>query len=60
LLPKTIDSAFGTEKDDKKLEESQKMDEKIDKKRISKENQKTNIENQRTDGEKHHYQVVPQ
>jgi hypothetical protein len=36
-----------------KLEESQKLEEKIDKKRISRENQ-------RTGREKHHDQVVPQ
>jgi hypothetical protein len=45
-LPKTIDSAVGTEKDHKKSKKAKKMEEKIDKKRISRE--------------KHHDQVVPQ
>jgi hypothetical protein len=52
-LPKTIDSAVGTEKEGKKSKKAKKMEEKIDKKRISRENQ-------RTGREKHHYQVVPQ
>jgi hypothetical protein len=59
-LPKTIDSAVGTEKDKKSSKKAIKMDEKIDKKRISRENQITNRGNQRTGREKHHDQVVPQ
>jgi hypothetical protein len=46
LLPKTIDSAVGVEKEDKKSKKAKKMEEKIDKKRIGRE--------------KHHDQVVPQ
>jgi hypothetical protein len=46
-LPKTIDSAVGTEK-------------KIDKKRISRENQRISRENQKAGREKHHDQVVSQ
>jgi hypothetical protein len=46
LATKTIDPAVGTEKDDKKFKESQKLEEKINKKRISRE--------------KHHDQVVTQ
>jgi hypothetical protein len=53
LLPKTIDSAVGAEKDDKNSKKAKKMEEKIDKKRFSRGNQ-------RTGREKHHDQIVPQ
>jgi hypothetical protein len=53
LLPKTIDSAVGTEKDGDNSKKVKKMEEKIDKKRISRGNQ-------RTGREKHHDQVVSQ
>jgi hypothetical protein len=53
LLPKTIDSAVETEKDDKKLKKAKNWKKKSTKKIITKENQ-------RTGREKHHDQVVPQ
>jgi hypothetical protein len=51
-LPKTIDSAVGTEKEDKNLKKAKKWKKKIDKKRISRGKQ-------RTGRKKHHDQVVP-
>jgi hypothetical protein len=53
LATKTIDSAVGTEKEGKKSKKSKKWKKKIDKKRISRGNQ-------RTGREEHHDQVVPQ
>jgi hypothetical protein len=53
LATKTIDSAVGAEKDDKNSKKTKKMEEKMDKKRISRGNQ-------RTGRKKHHDQVVPQ
>jgi hypothetical protein len=52
-LPKTIDPAVGTEKDDKKSKKAKKWKKKSTKKRI-------NRGNQRTSRKKHHDQVVPQ
>jgi hypothetical protein len=53
-LPKTIDSAVGTEKEDKNSKKAKKWKEKkIDKKTISRGKQ-------RTGREKYHDQIVPQ
>jgi hypothetical protein len=53
LLPKTIDSVVGTEKEGKKSKKAKNWKKKSTKKRISRGNQ-------RTGREKHHDQVVPQ